>query len=270
METQALVDSGARRAETVRAVRSLAPVDVAFSARLDPTGRSFVLDTFSGARTARLRNIASPIREGLGGQCIAARRPVVVRDYFAARGITHRYDQQVADEGLCSVFAIPIMSSGAVSGLVYGASREANALSDRVIADAVSIVMRAASSTIPIENRDERPAPTGRYAVADIARDLEQLTTSVADPQLKRRLVVLSERLAGLNVSADIDGVRLSPRELEVLTVVAFGCGNDEVAQRLGLTVLTVKSYLKAVMFKLGCHTRGEAVYRARAAGLLP
>ncbi|WP_433038450.1 response regulator transcription factor [Actinomycetospora sp. CA-053990] len=49
-----------------------------------------------------------------------------------------------------------------------------------------------------------------------------------------------------------------------------MGHANGEVGARLGLTVETVKSYLKSAMAKLGSRTRGEAVHRARAGGLLP
>jgi LuxR family transcriptional regulator, regulator of acetate metabolism len=54
-----------------------------------------------------------------------------------------------------------------------------------------------------------------------------------------------------------------------VLALVAVGCGNGAVAERLGLTVHTVKSYLKSAMGKLDSHTRGEAVHAARGAGLI-
>jgi LuxR family transcriptional regulator, regulator of acetate metabolism len=64
--------------------------------------------------------------------------------------------------------------------------------------------------------------------------------------------------------------VHLSARELDVLALVAVGHANGEVGARLGLTVETVKSYLKSAMAKLDSRTRGEAVHRARAGGLLP
>ena len=52
--------------------------------------------------------------------------------------------------------------------------------------------------------------------------------------------------------------------------LVAIGCANEEVARRLSLSVLTIKSYLKSAMCKLGSRNRTEAVRLARQHGLLP
>lgn len=62
----------------------------------------------------------------------------------------------------------------------------------------------------------------------------------------------------------------LSEREIDVLAHVATGQQNGEVAQALGLSSETVKSYLGAALVKLGARSRHEAVALAREAGLLP
>ncbi len=62
----------------------------------------------------------------------------------------------------------------------------------------------------------------------------------------------------------------LSPRELDVLAMVAVGCGNAEAARRLGLLPETVKSYLRNAMRKLGTHGRVETIVTARRLGFLP
>ncbi|MET7337934.1 LuxR C-terminal-related transcriptional regulator [Nonomuraea sp. NPDC005650] len=62
----------------------------------------------------------------------------------------------------------------------------------------------------------------------------------------------------------------LSPRELDVLALVAMGCGNAETGVRLGIRPETVKSYLRNAMRKLGTHTRMETVVAARHRGFLP
>ena len=61
----------------------------------------------------------------------------------------------------------------------------------------------------------------------------------------------------------------LTPREVEVLVIVAEGATNAAVASRLGLRPETVKAYLRAAMRKLGARTRGEAVAVARRAGVV-
>ena len=51
---------------------------------------------------------------------------------------------------------------------------------------------------------------------------------------------------------------RLSKCEREVARLVAEGCSNDEVARRLGKSVLTVKKQLRAIYQKLGVPTRAR------------
>jgi DNA-binding NarL/FixJ family response regulator len=54
----------------------------------------------------------------------------------------------------------------------------------------------------------------------------------------------------------------LTPREADVLTRIAEGRTNPEIAAELFLTVPTVKSYVNQVFTKLGVRTRAEAVAR--------
>ncbi len=60
-----------------------------------------------------------------------------------------------------------------------------------------------------------------------------------------------------------------SERELEVLALVAAGLSNNAIADRLCLSVHTVKSHTCNVYGKLGVHNRVQAVKRAQALGLL-
>ena len=61
----------------------------------------------------------------------------------------------------------------------------------------------------------------------------------------------------------------LNARELEVLSLVASGLSNREIAGQLFLTVNTVKWYLKGIFGKLQVANRTQAVARAQALGLL-
>ena len=61
----------------------------------------------------------------------------------------------------------------------------------------------------------------------------------------------------------------LSPRELEVLSQVAAGASNRQIARRLVVSEATVKSHLVHVFTKLGVDSRTAAVAAARDAGLL-
>ena len=61
----------------------------------------------------------------------------------------------------------------------------------------------------------------------------------------------------------------MTVRELEILREVARGSTNNEIADRLHLSVNTVRDYLKNMMQKTGFHTRTELAVRARETGLV-
>ena len=61
----------------------------------------------------------------------------------------------------------------------------------------------------------------------------------------------------------------ITVREVEVLTWVRDGKTNDEIAEILGLSMLTVKNHLRHAMKKLVVRTRGQAVAKAIALGFL-
>lgn len=61
----------------------------------------------------------------------------------------------------------------------------------------------------------------------------------------------------------------LSERELDVLTVVAAGKSNKEVARELAVSEDTVKAHLKAIFVKLGVTDRTQAVTLAMRRGII-
>jgi len=61
----------------------------------------------------------------------------------------------------------------------------------------------------------------------------------------------------------------LTPREMEVLQLVATGDSNQAIANKLVVTVRTVKKHVTNILGKLGVSNRTQAVARARALGLL-
>ncbi len=62
----------------------------------------------------------------------------------------------------------------------------------------------------------------------------------------------------------------LSERELEVLQHIADGLTNHEIADRLYLSLYTVKAHARSIYDKLAVHSRTQAVARARELGVLP
>jgi LuxR family maltose regulon positive regulatory protein len=61
----------------------------------------------------------------------------------------------------------------------------------------------------------------------------------------------------------------LSPRETDILTLIAEGLSNKEIARSLYIGPETVKSHLKSVFSKLGVERRAQAVSRAQTLGLV-
>jgi LuxR family maltose regulon positive regulatory protein len=61
----------------------------------------------------------------------------------------------------------------------------------------------------------------------------------------------------------------LSERELDVLRLLEQGMSNGEIAQRLVVTIGTVKSHVHSIIDKLGVSSRTQAVAQARVLKLL-
>jgi DNA-binding NarL/FixJ family response regulator len=88
--------------------------------------------------------------------------------------------------------------------------------------------------------------------------------SSVSDLPGPRR----AERAGAEPSSAQLAGT-LTPRELEVLDEFAQGTSTAHVADRLGISPLTVQSHVKSILVKLGVHSKIEAVTMAFRLGLV-
>ena len=89
--------------------------------------------------------------------------------------------------------------------------------------------------------------------------------TRVIDPRVAQTLALdMVSTLRG-----ETDQVVLSPRERQVLELLAEGCSNRQIAERLYLAETTVKGHVAALLAKLGVDSRLQAVVRATQRGLL-
>jgi two-component system, NarL family, response regulator YdfI len=86
----------------------------------------------------------------------------------------------------------------------------------------------------------------------------------VFHPALYRPLSVARDRFGEGSASED-----LSPREIEVLRLLAEGAGNKQIAYRLGISDHTVKFHVSSVLAKLGVTSRTEAVSVGIRQGLI-
>lgn len=92
---------------------------------------------------------------------------------------------------------------------------------------------------------------------------------SLLSPGPTSRLIARFLRAPDTPMSALGGPDGLSERERQVLTLVARGCNNTEIAEALGLSPLTAKTHVSRIMGKLGARDRAQLVIVAYESGLV-
>jgi serine/threonine-protein kinase PknK len=173
-----------------------------------------------------------------------------------------RYGEIGGTIALARAFAVAGDTSAAVETLVPALVDAANAGLIRTVVDAgpellnVIVGLREASRT-------------GRWSAglpevpADYLSTL--LTTAHADAQ-KAAIPVIGR--AGER--SPLPEEALNDREVEVVRLLERGLTNKQIARNLGVTINTVKWYLKSIYIKLGVARRGESIAEARRRQILP
>lgn len=70
--------------------------------------------------------------------------------------------------------------------------------------------------------------------------------------------------------AARIEQLGITPRELEILELIAAGMSNREIAEKLFVSENTVKTHSSRLFTKLDARRRTQVVQRAKQAGLIP
>ncbi|MEV8266948.1 LuxR C-terminal-related transcriptional regulator [Microbacterium sp. NPDC076911] len=256
---------------------------------LETAGAIHVTSVF-GARTKNLEGLVVRAARGLGGKAFVEHRPRLAMDYRSSRSITHDYDTNVLGEGIATLFAVPLMVQGRARGVLYCGSWGQSSVGDIVAKPALDVAHELATELRICEEVQRRiggvpAASASGYPEVDMSAsvreelrqsyaELRRIGASVADSGVRAQLAQLETRLAALSSecpsTASVSTVRLSPREIDVLSCVAVGATNSEIGTSLGLKEATVKSYLQTAMSKLDATTRHSAVANARIAGILP
>lgn len=95
-----------------------------------------------------------------------------------------------------------------------------------------------------------------RAALLDLVSGGVPMTSGIA-----RRVAAFFREKAKLRDQA----VHLTPRERELLTLISKGYSNKEIADKLSLTVETIRTYLKIIYEKMHVRSRTEAVVKYMA-----
>ncbi|GAB3713639.1 helix-turn-helix transcriptional regulator [Mariniluteicoccus flavus] len=282
-----LVDEQQLIERALARVRAEAGLSVTFIGVVSREQDRLHLNAFAGDVQGALRGLSVGFGTGIGGKAASLRRPMAVENYVGAERISHHYDHVIRAERLQSVLAVPIVVGRRVRAVLYGATRESASLGERTLRLAAEgareleqqLAVNAALTAQVAHARDivlgAGPVPVGDHrgaeweAVREAFARLRVVAATCDDPVLRAELVDLAGTLSdgGQPPPADL---RLTAREVDVLSCIAQGQSNAEVAARLALSAETVKSYLRSSMRRLGASSRWEAVVAARRAGLLP
>ncbi|PYY34374.1 response regulator transcription factor [Curtobacterium sp. MCBD17_030] len=164
---------------------------------------------------------------------------------------------------------MPVLDGAAATGRITAGHPQVAVLVLTTHADDDSILTALAAGARGYLTKD-----AGRAEIATAIRSVASGQTTFDATVGAKVLARLAAGAAGVGAAAEADDGAgawrdlrqrfpgLTPREADVLTRIADGRTNPEIAAELFLTVPTVKSSVNQVFAKLGVRTRAEAVAR--------
>lgn len=117
----------------------------------------------------------------------------------------------------------------------------------------------------------QRAVVAGCHGYLDKASELDDVAVAVR-AAAAGHMVIGAEDVASLLVpraGASSSHLALTRREIEILCAVADGLTNQAIADRLVLSVHTVRTHVQTILAKLGAHSKLEAVVIAKRRRLL-
>ena len=134
-----------------------------------------------------------------------------------------------------------------------------------VFGDEESVLACVEAGAVGYIHKDSRPAD-----VAQVILDVKHGASPIS-PMIARKLLERLRRgqARPATAAATTVEVMLTPRESDVLELVARGYAYAEIARLQGVSMHTVQSHIKHLYAKLAVHSRSEAVFEASRMGLL-
>lgn len=135
-----------------------------------------------------------------------------------------------------------------------------------VFGDEDTVLSCVEAGAVGYIHKDATPADVAQ-TILDVKGGASPISPMIARKVLDRLRQTVAPRApqAPDALNADL----LSPREAEVLELIARGLSYAEIAQLKGVTMHTVQTHIKNLYGKLAVHSRSEAVFEASRMGLL-
>lgn len=144
------------------------------------------------------------------------------------------------------------------------------------VLELITTVVLSDEADASLFNRILRAGAGGMLRPDATAEQIVQAIQSVASGLVILDSVLIPQRFsmpraAALALGADETMLvePLTPRENEVLRLLADGLGNKEIASRLSISEHTIKFHIRSILGKLGASSRTEAVTRGLRSGLI-
>jgi DNA-binding CsgD family transcriptional regulator len=227
--------------------------------------RAAILSAYGSTRTA-LREALAPakevriVAEAAGAESLPLEVDVVLVTEDASGSLTQRWEAQVRRNARLRLPAVLLLASGfggAAEGLERTSRPKLPAAAGRLYA-------------LPVHawgllRRDANPE--------SLAAAVRALHTglAVSEPRILSPLSAPPGSLVGppADTRGGGESPQLTPRETEVLRLLAQGLGNKQIAWELGVSEHTVKFHTSAIYSRLGVANRTEALRRGVELGLL-
>ncbi|HZO49275.1 MAG TPA: PAS and helix-turn-helix domain-containing protein [Gaiellaceae bacterium] len=114
------------------------------------------------------------------------------------------------------------------------------------------------------------PIPSRTLRIrTDDGRTLVSMATIVASCDDDGPVCLHLFRNGSLEPDRPADETKLTPRQRQVLGLLADGVPAKTIAVRLGITEVTARNHIRGILVELGCHSQLEAVAEGRRRGLL-